>query len=177
MPLARGLRAALDTLYLAAGVLAAISLVGILAIVVAQMAARWSGMVFPGAPQYAGYAMASASFLAFAHALNRGSHIRVSIVVNAVPPRVRRWIDVWCFAVGAAIMWYFAWFAQRFVYWSWKFGEVSQGQDATALWIPQTAMLAGAIILAVALTDNLVTLLVSGEHRVKRDLVDQSFGE
>jgi TRAP-type C4-dicarboxylate transport system permease small subunit len=173
----RGLRAALDALYLAAGVAAAVCLVGILVIVVAQMVARWSGAVFPGAPQYAGYAMAAASFLAFAHALNRGAHIRVSILVNAVPERVRRWIDVWCFAVGASVMWYFVWYAQRFVYWSWKFGDVSQGQDATPLWIPQTAMLVGAVIFAVALTDNLVSLLVSGRHHVGRDLVDQSFGE
>jgi hypothetical protein len=33
------------------------------------------------------------------------------------------------------------------------------------------------VIFAVALTDNLVSLLVSGRHHVGRDLVDQSFGE
>lgn len=49
------------------------------------MLARWTGEVFPGVPDYAGYAMAAASFLAFANALNRGSHIRVSILLNAVP--------------------------------------------------------------------------------------------
>ena len=177
MPSVRGLRAALDTLYLAAGVLAALCLVAILFLVVLQMVARWSGEVFPGAAQYAGYAMAAASFLAFANALNRGSHIRVSILVNAVPVAVRRWVDMWCFAVGAAVMWYFVWYCQRFVYWSWKFGDVSQGQDATPLWIPQSAMLVGAVLLAIALTDHLVCLLVSGRHRIERDLVDQSFGE
>lgn len=159
------------------GVLAALSLIAILSLIVIQMLARWTGEVFPGAPDYAGYAMASASFLAFASALNRGSHIRVSIVLNAVGPKMRRAIDIWCFAVGTAIAWYFVFYAQRFVYWSWKFNDISQGQDKTPLWIPQSVMLLGAVILAIALTDNLLSLIFKGENRIKPDIVDQSFGE
>ncbi|MFT5342146.1 MAG: TRAP-type C4-dicarboxylate transport system permease small subunit, partial [Paracoccaceae bacterium] len=91
MGFVRRLRTALDFLYLASGVMAALCLIAILLLIVVQMVARWTGEVFPGAPDYAGYAMASASFLAFANALNRGAHIRVSILINAVGPRARRW--------------------------------------------------------------------------------------
>jgi TRAP-type C4-dicarboxylate transport system permease small subunit len=171
------LRRILDTLYLAAGVAAALCLVAILVLIVLQMLARWTGEIFPGAPEYAGYAMAAASFLAFANALNRGAHIRVSILLNVLPRGARRWLEAWCFAVGAAVMWYFTFYAQRFVYWSWKFNDVSQGQDRTPLWIPQSAVLIGAAILAIALTDHLVHVLLKGEHRIRRDLVDQSHGE
>lgn len=167
----------LDGLYLASGVLASLCLIAILSLIVIQMLARWTGEVFPGAPDYAGYAMAAASFLAFASALNRGSHIRVSIVLNAVGPKMKRAIDTWCFAVGTAIAWYFVFYAQRFVFWSWKFNDISQGQDKTPLWIPQSVMLLGAVILAIALTDNLMNLIFKGENRIKQDLVDQSFGE
>jgi hypothetical protein len=45
------------------------------------------------------------------------------------------------------------------------------------LWIPQSVMVVGGAILAIALTDNLINLIVKGEHRLTRDLVDQSFGE
>jgi hypothetical protein len=38
-------------------------------------------------------------------------------------------------------------------------------------------MLIGAVILAVALTDNFLTLWFTREHKIQRDLVDQSFGE
>ncbi len=171
------LRRGLDTLYLVAGVLAALCLIAILALIVIQMLARWTGEVFPGAPDYAGYAMAAASFLAFANALNSGSHIRVSILLNAVPDGLRRWLEVWCFGVATAVMWYFVWYARKFVYWSWKFNDVSQGQDKTALWIPQTLMLAGAVILAIALTDHLLHVIFKGQHRIVRDLADQSHGE
>lgn len=177
MKLLGRVRVTLDAIYTGAGVAAALCLVAILVIIVLQMVARWTGLVFAGATSYAGYAMAAASFLAFAYALNHGSHIRVSILLNSLPKAARWVLEIWCFGVGAAIMWYFVWYGYRFVYWSWKFGDVSQGQDATPLWMPQSVMLLGAGVLAVALTDNLVHLFVSGDHRIKRDLADQSFGE
>ena len=168
------LRRALDGLYLASGIAAALCLIAILVLIVVQMLARWTGEVFPGAPDYAGYAMASASFLAFANALNRGAHIRVAIVLNAVPKKIRRILEIWCFGIGAAVMWYFVFYAQKFVYWSWKFNDISQGQDRTPLWIPQMAMLIGAIILAIALTDPLIHLILKGEHRITRDIAAQN---
>jgi len=67
------------------------------------------------------------------------------------------------------IAWYFVFYAQKFVYWSWKFKDISQGQDRTALWIPQSIMLIGAVILAIALTDNLVCLILKGKHNIVRD--------
>ena len=173
----KSLRKLLDFIYLSSGALAAVSLVAILLLIVVQMVARWTGEVFPGAASYAGYAMAAASFLAFANALNRGAHIRVSILLNALPKGPKRMLEIWCFGLAAAIAWYFTYYAYWFVYWSWKFNEISQSQDATALWIPQSVMVIGGGILAIALTDNLLQLIVKGDHRLTRDLVDQSFGE
>ena len=112
------LRRVLDFLYNAAGVIAALCLIAILSLIVAQMIARWTGEIFRGAPDYAGYAMAAASFFAFASALNRGAHIRVSILLNAVSPRLKYILEIWCFSVGAAIAWYFTYYAYWFVYWS-----------------------------------------------------------
>ncbi len=171
------LRRTLDGLYLASGVAAALCLVAILLLIVAQMVARWTGEIFPGAANYAGYAMAAASFLAFANALNGGAHIRVSVLLNAVPAAVRRGLEIWCFGLAAAIAWYFTYCAYWFVYWSWKFNEISQSQDAVRLWIPQSVMVIGGGILAIALTDNLVQVLRTGQHRLARNLADQSFGE
>lgn len=166
------IRKTLDFLYQLAGVLAALCLIAILSLIVVQMIARWTGEVFPGAPNYAGYAMAAASFLAFANALNRGAHIRVSILLNAVPPGPKRLLEIWCFGLAAAIAWYFTYYAYWFVYWSWKFTEVSQGQDAIHLWIPQSVMVVGGALLALALTDNLVHVLLKGNHRIVRDTVE-----
>lgn len=173
----RAVRRGLDALYFGCGLVAAACLIAILVLIVLQMAARWTGQVFPGATNYAGYAMAAASFFAFAHALNRGAHIRVSILLNAVGTTGRWILEIWCFAIGTALAWYLARYTVKAVYWSWKLNDVSQGQDATPIWIPQLAMAAGAIVFAIALTDHLVHVLFTRSHRIKADLVDQSHGE
>lgn len=163
------IRKSLDFLYLAASILAALCLIAILLLIVVQMLARWTGEVFPGAPDYAGYAMAAASFLAFASALNSGTHIRVSLVLNAVGPRMQYALNVWCFGIATAVGWYVVYYIYRMLGFAIKFNNISQGQDATPMWIAQTPVLVGAAILAIALTDNLITLLFTGEHRIKRE--------
>lgn len=167
------MRRILDRVYLISGIIASMFLIAILSLIVLQMLARWTGEVFPGAPDYAGYCMAAASFFAFAHALNRGSHIRVSILLNAVGDKTRRILNIWCFGIGAALAWYFVWYAVKMAYWSYKFNDISQGQDATPLWIPQLSMVIGVIIFAIALTDHLVHLIFTGNHRITSEIVKQ----
>ena len=172
----RTLRRVLDTAYLLGGVIAAVFLCAILVLIVLQMVARWTGMVFPGATDYAGYCMAGASFFAFAYALNHGAHIRVSILLSALGEK-RRWAELWCFIIGAAISTYFAWYGVRGLYWSWKLNELSQGLDATPMWIPQISMAAGTILLAICFWDHLLRLVFTGAHGIQADLVDQSHAE
>jgi len=38
-------------------------------------------------------------------------------------------------------------------------------------------MVIGGGILGIALVDHLIHVIFRGDHRIKRDLVDQSFGE
>ena len=172
----RALRGILDFLYRLGGVIAACFLVAILAIIVLQMLARWTGNVFPGATDYAGYCMAAASFFAFAYALNHGAHIRVSLFLTALGDK-RRWGEIWCFGIGALVTTWFARYALKGTYWSWKLNEKSQGLDATPMWIPQIAMSVGTVLLAVAFWDHLIQLIFRGDHGIRSDLVDQSHGE
>ncbi len=64
--------------------------------------------------------------------------------------------------IAVGLGWYFAWFAARGVRVSRMIGDISQGQDATPIWIPQLVMAAGVLLLAVALTDHLVSLARGG---------------
>ena len=109
--------------------------------------------------------MAGASFFAFAYALNRGAHIRVSLLLNALG-RYRYYGEVWCFAIGGAVTSYLAWYAIKATYWSHKLNDISQGQDATPLWIPQLSMSVGAVLLAICFWDNFFRLLVIREHAI-----------
>ena len=172
----RRLRRGLDGLYYAGGAIAAAFLVLLLILILLQMAARWTGFGFPGSTEYAGYAMAGASFFALAYTLNRGGHIRVSLLLSRLG-RFRYFAELWCFAIGTALTCYLAWFAIRAVLWSYELGDVSQGQDATPLWIPQLAMAAGSILLAIAFADHLIRLLVFGVHGIDADRIEQSHAE
>ena len=164
------IRKLLDGLYLLGGIVGALFLIAILLLIVVQMLARWTGEVFPGAPDYAGYCMAAASFFAFAYALNHGAHIRVSIFLNALGKN-RKYGEIWCFAIGAVLSTYLAYFAVKATYWSKFLNDVSQGQDATPIWIPQLAMSAGAVLLAVSFWDHLLSLIFTGKHRIHAESV------
>lgn len=161
----------LDALYLACGYLAACCLVAILILISLQMLARWTGEIFPGSTDYAGYFMAASSFFAFAYALNNGSHIRVNLLLGALG-RHRKWAEIWCFAIATVLAIYWARYAINSVVWSRKLNDVSQGLDATPLWIPQSAMAIGSVIFAVALLDNLVQVVFSGKHSAHPQQLD-----
>jgi len=163
----------LDGVYTAGGVLSALFLIAILTLIVLQMVARWTSTTFSGAPNYAGYCMAAASFFAFAHALSRGAHIRVSLLLNALGSK-KYWLEVFCFFSGAVISSYVAWFAIRANQWSHKFHDISQGQDATPIWIPQLAMSIGSVLLAICFWDNLVRLLVLKEHGIQSESIEDT---
>ena len=156
-------RKALDGLYLGAGYLAALFLVVILILILLQMLARWTGEMFTGGPDYAGYFMAGASFFAFAYALNNGNHIRVTLLLGRLG-RYRRIGEIWCFALATLLAVYWARYAIKATYWSYILKDVSQGQDATPLWIPQLTMSIGSVIFAIALIDNLVRVVLFGTH-------------
>src|SRR6266487_1919235 len=76
------MRRLLDTLYNAAAYLAALLLIGTLAMVLLGIFGRMFGFQVRGTDAYAGYCMAGAGFLALAHTLTRGDHIRVSLILE-----------------------------------------------------------------------------------------------
>ena len=162
------IRAFLDAIYKFSGVVAAAFLLILLFIIVAQMVMRWSGSVFIGATNYAGYCMAAASFFALAYALNKGSHIRVGLLLNQLG-RFRRFGEIWCFGIGSALSLYFMFYAYKGVYWSYKLNDVSQGQDAMPLWIPQIPMALGTTVLALTFVDHLIRILFFGLEDVGDD--------
>ena len=166
------MRKFLDKLYYTAGILAAICLVVILFIIVAQMICRWAGVSFPGSTAYAGYCMASASFLAFAYALNHDAHIRVSLVLNLMGKH-RNKGEIWCFGIGTIAAIYLAYYAIDHTYSSWTLNDISQERDETPLWIPQIPVSVGAVLMAIAFADNLLSLIKNKQHNMNKEQLEQ----
>ena len=153
------MRRLLDRLYDAAGYLAAFFMVGILAMVLAGVVGRLADFNLRGSDAYAGYCMAAAGFLALAHTLKRGEHIRVTLFLDRFHGRLRRPLEIWCHLAGTFFCGVLALYSVRLVWQSHVFNDVSQGNDATPLWIPQMGMALGCIVLLVAMVDDLVRVL------------------
>jgi TRAP-type C4-dicarboxylate transport system permease small subunit len=150
------MRRALDGLYAAAGALAAASMVGILAMVLLGIAGRLLGFNVPGTDAYAGYCMAAAGFLALAHTLKRGEHIRVTLILEHVGARLKRGMEIWALVAATLLAALLAGYSAHLVWQSWQFNDVSTANDATPLWLPQLTMAAGTLVLLVAFVDELV---------------------
>ena len=103
--------------------------------------------------------MAGASFLALAHTLKRGEHIRVTLILQHAGVKAQHGLEIFCHVAGLFLSGALAWFSLRLVWQSYTFHDISQGNDATPLWMPQISMAVGAAVLFVALADDLVLLL------------------
>ena len=150
------MRRALDALYDAAGYLAAFFLVMTLVWVCVGIGGRFLGFYVRGTDAYAGYAMAACAFLALAHTLKRGEHIRVELVLQKAGPRLRRALQLWSYGAATLLAALFAGFSVRLAWQSYAFDDISTAHDATPLWIPQIAMAVGTVVLFVAFVDELV---------------------
>lgn len=150
------MRRGLDALYDLGAALAALFMVGLLGMVLASILGRQLHFNVPGVDAYAGYLMAGAGFLALAHTLKRGEHIRVTLLVGALKGALRRAIELWALAAATLLAALFAYYSVRLVWVSWSLHDVSTGNDATPLWIPQLSMALGSTILVIAVVDELV---------------------
>jgi TRAP-type C4-dicarboxylate transport system permease small subunit len=163
------MRKLLNTLYDGAAGLAALCMVGTLVMVVLGMVDRFVTINFRGTDMYAGYFMAGAGFLALAHTLKRGEHIRVTLLLNAAGPRLRRALEVFSLFCAVLLSAALAYYSVRLAYQSWQFNDVSTGNDATPLWIPQIGMALGSIVLLLAFIDEFMLELAGRRVQAHSD--------
>jgi TRAP-type C4-dicarboxylate transport system permease small subunit len=163
------MRTWLDRLYEAAGWLAAAFMIGTLVFVLLGIFGRLFGFHVRGTDAYAGYCMAACGFLALAYTLRRNEHIRVTLLLSHVPPALRKALEVWCHVLALALSGILAYYCLRLVWQSRTFNDISTGNDATPLWIPQLAMALGTVILFVAFVDAFVAVLRDGHKQEAAD--------
>lgn len=161
------LRTSLNKLYDASAWAAALMMVGTLLMVVLGMLDRYVALNFRGTDMYAGYCMAAAGFLALAHTLKKNEHIRVTLLLNAVSPGAKKGLELWSLSAAVLLSGLFCFYSMKLAYQSWDFNDISTGNDATPLWIPQIGMALGTLVLLIAFVDELVLELLG--QRVTSD--------
>ena len=160
------MRKLLDGIYDSAAALAALFMLGLLLMVLLSIVSRQLHFHVPGVDAYAGYLMAASGFLAMAHTLKRGEHIRVTLLLNALRGRWKKGMELFALGLAVFLAVLFAFYSCKLAWQSHVFNDISTGSDATPLWLPQIAMAYGAVIFALAFVDE--ALLEMQGRRVVR---------
>jgi len=148
------MRRILDWLYDAAAWLAALAMVGVLLMVLLSIISRQLGFHVAGTDAYAGYSMAAAGFLALAHTLKKNEHIRVTLLLGRLKGRGLRVLQMWALSAAVLLAGLFAYYSVRLAWQSHVLNDISTGNDATPLWIPQITMAVGTVVLLIAFVDE-----------------------
>lgn len=164
------MRNILDRLYLFSGGLAALAILAICLLISAQIGfniiARLGGAdlfyTIPSYADFAGYFLSTASFMALAYTLRAGGHIRVGLLVQRLPLRLRWLAEVATLGLGAVFAIFAAFYCTRLMAESWHYGDKSSGIVPIPLWMPQSFMVIGLGLLAVAFLDTLIESLRAG---------------
>lgn len=156
------LRRWLDSIYLVAAVLGAMCIALICALMVFQSLGRQFGFTTGAVNDIVSWLCAAAAFFTMAHAFKHGDFVRVTLLLEQVQPPTRRALELVSLFVAAGAVAYLAHWAVRFTYQSWEFKELAQGLLPLPIWIPQSSFALGAVLLLVAVVDELVIVLRGG---------------
>lgn len=145
-----------------AGALVAAASCGLLAImliaeVVSTSFLSWSQ---PWAVEYGAYLCAFTLLAGSGYALRAGTHIRVQVLLEYSPARMRLPVELFCTLAALVVAGMLSWGLAELAWRSHVRNSVSYFAMQTPLAWPQALMAAGASLLALALVARLIRLLI-----------------
>ena len=153
--------AGIDALSRACGYAAAVLVLGIAALILAEIFCRTAlNVSLSFAWEYAAYFFAVSIFLAAAFALRSGGYVRVMLLSQSVPRRLAYRLDVVATVAGTMVAGFLTWSLTSFAARSWVSGSTSPTIDETPLVYPQAAMAFGAALLTLQLVARAIRLFV-----------------
>jgi TRAP-type mannitol/chloroaromatic compound transport system permease small subunit len=113
------------------------------------------------------YLFGWAFLVAASYTLQRNEHIRIDIVSNALPKRVRDWIDifghVFMLLPFTALMVYLSW---PFFFRAWRSGEMSGSAGGLIIWPARLAILVGFVLLFFQAVSELIKRVAVIQGRI-----------
>ena len=153
------LRRTLDAVYLGAGYLGAFCILLIMVLMIAQSILREMHVRTGAVNDVVAWLCAAAAFFAMAHAFKHGDFVRVTLLFEQLGAVAQRRLELVCLSIAAISVGYLAYWANRFTYDSYVFHDMAQGLLPIPIWIPQSTFAVGAILLFVAVIDELVIVV------------------
>jgi len=155
----------LDGLIQGAAALAALCILCICILMVSMSLSREFGINLRGADDLIAWLCAASAFLILGQTFQHGGIVRVEIFLGTLNDVWKKRLEI----IGLVVMSGFCLFAlvafSLFVYQSWEFNDVSQGQIIVPLWIPQICTALGCLIFFLAVVDELIRVIKGGKPR------------
>ena len=145
--------------YLASAILSGSCLVIMTLLILAQIVARFFGVIIPSSEDFAGWLLSATIFFGLAYTFNAGGHIRVTILLSRLRGHTRRWLELVNISAGLLIVGYSTWYTLYTVYESWVYDDVTDTYLVMPLWLVQMPMALGSLFLLIAVADNFITAL------------------
>jgi TRAP-type C4-dicarboxylate transport system permease small subunit len=115
--------------------------------------------------EFAGYGLASMTFLALSDTMRAGTLVRVNVLLNFVPKGVRRALDVFCVASTFALTMFVTYFFVIDIKRSFDRGFQTDSVVPLPSWLPPIGVVVGLTIFAIDLLLHLV-LILRGEVEI-----------
>lgn len=142
------------------GALSALLILVVLAVTVVSVFNRYVlNKPMMGVDEGTGFLVVAIVMLGAAEALRRGDHIRIDILFDRAGPRLRWWLEVWALAsvlLFSVLLLIASWHTVQF---SRAFGAYSTGYLSVPMWIPQSTMVIGSVLLGIAALAGLLDLI------------------
>ena len=153
----------LEKIYKFSGYTAALFLIFIAIFILIGISSRIFGFYIRGLSEYSGYCMAASTFFALAYTFGEGGHIRITLFIQKLNKKFRKLFEIWCLSIASIFSGYLAYYFVKMLIISFKFEERSEGADEILIWIPQSPLAIGSIILFVCILHNLLKYLFKND--------------
>ncbi|WP_025900066.1 TRAP transporter small permease subunit [Sneathiella glossodoripedis] len=114
--------------------------------------------------EFVGYGVAAMTFLAFAATLRDGVFIRVEMILAHLSPQPRRAVEVLSLLVGTALFSGLTWYVAKLIYRNFDRGVVSNSIAEIPLWIPQSFILAGLVLLVLQFVAQAISVALGADY-------------
>ena len=150
----------LKVLYRLSGYFAAFFLVLVAVFILTGIASRIFGFYIRGLAEYSGYCMAASSFFALAYTFYDKAHIRITLFLEKLEGKKRKFTELWCLSVASFFSGFMVFYFIKMTIVSIKFEERSEGADEIFIWIPQTSLALGSLIFFICVFHHLVFSII-----------------
>ena len=151
----------LKSTYKISGYIAAIFLLLVTVFILIGISSRIFGFYIRGLAEYSGYSMGASSFFALAYTFYDKAHIRITLFIEKIESKKRRFAEIWCLSVASFFSGFMAYYFIKMVIISIRFEERSEGSDEILIWIPQSSLAIGSFVFFICIIHHLVLSILN----------------